>query len=79
MGILYMNNKGFLLADSLINIIIVSLISFLCLLTYRLINNYEDIYLKYNRHSNERYEQVFRSLKGCEKCQMKKDSSTPEP
>lgn len=72
-----MNNKGFLLIDSLICVIIVSLISVLVLSSYRTISNQEDVYKEYLKRSNEEYEIIYRGLKDCIRCQTK-DSPTQE-
>ena len=63
-----MNNKGFLLLDSLINICIVVLLCFLCACTYMCIDNYELGYEEYLERTNEKYENVFGSMEECQKC-----------
>lgn len=72
-----MNNKGFLLIDSLICVIIVSLLSVLVLSSYQTISKQENIYKEYLKRSNEEYEIIYRGLKDCIKCQTK-DSYTQE-
>lgn len=68
-----MNNKGFLLIDSLVNTLIVSLICMLCLLTYNAINHYEEGYIKYQNTSNEKYDLLYMNLSDCQKCEVETD------
>lgn len=72
-----MNNKGFLLIDSLICVIVVSLLSTLVLGSYQTISTQEDVYKEYLKRSNEEHEIIYRGLKDCLRCQTK-DSPTPE-
>lgn len=65
-----MNNKGFLLIDALVNTLIVSLMCLLCLITYRLLDNYDKGYEEYVENSNEKYDLLYSSLSDCEKCIM---------
>ena len=72
-----MNNKGFLLIDALICMIIVSLLSVLVFSSYQTIYKQEDIYDEYLKRSNEEYEIIYRGLSDCISCQTK-DLSTQE-
>lgn len=72
-----MNNKGYLLIDALICVLIMSLLSVLVLSSYQTISKQEDIYDEYLKRSNEEYEIIYRGLNECIKCQIK-DSPTQE-
>ena len=72
-----MNNKGFLLIDSLICIFVVVSVGLLSISLYQMINKNEIIYEEYNKQSNEEYEILFNNLKEC-KCQIIEDSSIQE-
>lgn len=72
-----MNNKGFLLIDSLICVIVASLLSTLVLGSYQTISTQENVYKEYLKRSNEEYENIYRGLKDCIRCQTK-DFPTPE-
>ena len=72
-----MNSKGFLLTDSLINILIVTLISLLTFMTFKMINNNEYAYEIYSNNTNEKYMELFNSLEECI-CQIE-DSLIQEP
>ena len=74
-----MNKKGFILIDSLINVLIVTLLSFLCLYVYRALDNYEKGHEEYLERSNERYDEVFYRQEVCVRCVPKEDPSTSEP
>lgn len=63
-----MNNKGFLLLDSLVNILIVSLLCVLCFAIYKAVDNYDEGYLNYLNNSNQDYEYLYNNLGECEKC-----------
>lgn len=65
-----MNNKGFLLIDSLVNTLIVSLMCLLCLMTYNSLKNYDEGYFKYEEESNEKYDSLYSSLSDCVKCEV---------
>lgn len=65
-----MNNKGFLLIDSLVNTLIVSLLCLLCLVTYNSLNKNDDGYFKYQELSNEKYDALYSSLSDCVKCEI---------
>ena len=74
-----MNNKGFLLVDALINVMIVSALSILCITLFRVINNQEDTYNTYLDRTNNEYEYLFNELGECEKCQEIEDLPMEEP
>lgn len=63
-------NKGSILLDSLLSVLIVTYICLLCFSIYKVVINYEDSYLKYQLKSNEHYEQIFNSYSYCEPCQI---------
>ena len=68
-----MNNKGFLLSDALINVIVISLLSILCISTFKMLNNFEDGYLEYTKENNEKYESLYESISECIPCQITED------
>lgn len=72
-----MNKKGFLLVDSLITVIVVSISCYLCMYTYKLIDNYEKGYLNYKERINESYFEIFNNLGKCEKCEIEQEDSSP--
>ena len=73
-----MKNKGFLLADSLISIIVVSLMSVLILSIYKAINSYKEGYELYKEESNLNIISIYDELGECEKCIVIEDSSLLE-
>lgn len=68
-----MNNKGFLLSDALVNVLVVTLLSILCLSTYKMLDNFKQGYLKYIEESNEKYEYLYQSIQECVPCQISAD------
>ncbi len=74
-----MNKKGFLLADALVNVLIVSALSILCLLIYKAFDNYENAYDVYLDRTNIEYEYLFNELEDCVKCQEITDLPMEEP
>ncbi len=68
-----MNNKGFLLSDALINVLVISLLSILCISAFRMVNSFEDGYLEYIEENNEKYEYLYEGISGCEPCQITRD------
>lgn len=68
-----MNNKGFLLSDALINVLVISLLSILCISAFRMVNSFEDGYLEYIEENNEKYEYLYESISECEPCQITRD------
>lgn len=64
----HMNNKGFLLVDSLLTVFIITCMCLLCFSIYELILNYEEGYKKNNIATNEAYESIFNNLPICEEC-----------
>lgn len=71
MVILHMNNKGFLLVDALVNVIIVTSIAILCIAMFKQFDNYYDGYKNYIDESNEKYEYLFIRNSECETCQIR--------
>ena len=63
-----MNNKGFLLVDSLVSIFIVSNICLLCMSIFEVIDKYEEGYLEYIDKSNIRLETIMSQTFYCEGC-----------
>ena len=63
-----MNNRGFLLADALINVFVVSLLCLLCFSLYRLMGNDEEIFEAYVERTNERYEMMNMKIETCVPC-----------
>lgn len=68
MVISHMNNKGFLLLDSLVNVLVICVLCLLCFSIYKAIDNYDDGYKEYVEKSNEEYDYFYNSLGECEKC-----------
>lgn len=66
-----MNNKGFLLVDALVNIIIVTSLSLLCIAMFKQFDNYYDGFENYIEKSNEEYEYLFMRINGCDTCRIK--------
>lgn len=66
-----MNNKGFLLVDALVNIIIVTSLAVLSIAMFKQFDNYYDGYKNYIIESNEEYEYLFIRNSGCDACQIK--------
>ncbi len=66
-----MNNKGFLLVDALVNIIIVTSLSLLCLVLFKQFDNYYNGYQKYIDINNEKYDYLFIRNSECEACQIR--------
>lgn len=73
-----MNKKGFLLVDSLICIIIVSLLSCLCMYTYTQINNFNDGYKLYYENNTDKYKDLYKGLGECVKCQIEEEGEIEE-
>lgn len=65
-----LNNKGFLLADSLITVLITSIVCVTCYSIYQSMVNYEEGYMKYQEESNEKLIYIYGSLPECEECQI---------
>lgn len=63
-------NRGFLLADALLAVMITISICSLCFAIYRLIDHYEDSYDRYQKMSNLAYEEIYRHLRECEACMI---------
>ena len=75
-----LNKKGFLLVDSLINVVIVSSLCLLCFVSYKAIDNYYKGYDNYIEESNNRYTYIFNSIGECQRCVVtKEDSLRQEP
>lgn len=63
-----MNNKGFVLLDSLVCVIIVSAVCSLCFSLFSILNIYHDGYLNYVENSNNDIVYYFNNLYECEGC-----------
>lgn len=74
-----MNKNGFLLLDSLVSVVIVSSLCFLCASTYQNVINYYEGYNSYQEKIKEEYEDIYSILGECEKCIIEEDSSLLEP
>jgi len=70
-----MNNKGFILIDSLVSIVIVSTLAILSMYTYNNYVNYYKSYYKYQEEISDMYLDVLANLGECEKCQIIEASS----
>lgn len=73
-----MNKKGFFLIDSLVNIVIVSALCTLCLMSYQNISNYYDGYDLYKEETSSHYEEIYSRLGVCEKCIIEEDPLASE-
>lgn len=69
-----MNNKGFLLIDSLITVFVVSALCIICYSMYQAIINYDNGYKQYQEESNNRLIQIYRYTYECEGCEIIDDS-----
>lgn len=67
---LRLNKKGFLLVDSIICVLIVTLIAELCFSTYKTIINDENTFDNYVHKQNNYYEYIFDNLDECEACHI---------
>ena len=63
-------NKGFMLIDSLICIVISISICLLVQMIFNSITAYEDGYERYLYRMNENLESIFESLETCEGCKL---------
>ena len=63
-----MNEKGFLLVDSLICALICFSICILCASIWKIIDKDEDVFDSYVEQENEYYERLFSALEECEVC-----------
>ncbi len=68
-----MNNKGFLLTDALVNVLVVTLLSILCISTFKMVDNFKIGYLDYIKQSNEKYEYLYSQISECLPCQITTD------
>ncbi len=57
--------------DALVNIIIVTSLSLLCILMFKQFDNYYDGFKNYTTESNEAYEYLFIRNDGCDACQIR--------
>lgn len=73
-----MNNRGFLLIDSLITLIVVSTMSILCISIFNAVNNYQEGYLTYKEETNNVLSDIYSSLNKCEVCEIIEDSQALE-
>ena len=67
-------NKGFLLIDSLITVLVCSLVCILCYSIYKINNNYIEGYKEYQDKSNERLTYYLSDLNWCETCEVLDES-----
>lgn len=63
-----MIKKGFLLVDSLIVVIITTILCFMCYQIYLSTLNYEQGYQNFQTTSNEYYEDLYNDMPICEAC-----------
>ena len=63
-----MNNKGFLLLDSLVSVFVVGVICLLCFSIFNLIDKYEVGHNRYIAESNERLMIILNETYECESC-----------
>lgn len=71
-----MNNKGFVMVDSLLSVIIVSVVALLSLLASKSLVNYKEGYINYKTRVNERYMEIYSGMKECEVCQIIQEDSS---
>lgn len=64
----HLNKKGFILLDSLICVLITSLLCVTCYSLFLSANNYDDGYIEYIDKSNSNIEQIFNEINECEAC-----------
>ena len=65
-----LNNKGFLLTDSLITVLITSLVCVTCYCLYQSMVNYDKGYMEYQEKSNANLEYIYGNLWICEECEI---------
>lgn len=63
-------NKGYMMVDALICVLISVYISCMCIDVYRSIDNYDKGYISYIEESDDYYSQVYMSLDDCEPCSI---------
>lgn len=63
-----MNKRGFILLDALVGVFIVCILSSITINVFFSYKNYKEGYANYKEDINERYEDIFRIQKGCERC-----------
>lgn len=61
-------DRGFILIDALVAVFLLTAICFLCFSASEMIMKYEEGYRRYQELSDLHYEEIFRSLEGCEAC-----------
>lgn len=64
----HLNKKGFVLLDSLICVLITSILCLTCYSLFISINNYDDGYKEYIQQSNENLQETYNSIGECEAC-----------
>lgn len=69
-----MKNKGFILTDSLLCVIIASLLSIICLVSFKQENIFRENYKEYQIQMKEDYERIYQRIGDCNLCIIK-DSS----
>ena len=67
------NRRGFLLADSLITILVVCLSCILCFSTYEMMKHHESGYEEYLQRSNREIESILLEIGQCEGCAIEND------
>ncbi|MDO4500250.1 MAG: hypothetical protein Q4B60_03135 [Erysipelotrichaceae bacterium] len=72
-------NKGFILSDALINVLIVSSLCLLTMSIYRGVNNFDEGFIKYQERINEKYELLHNSLAECKRCLIEEEVFPLEP
>lgn len=73
-----MKNRGFLLIDSLITVVIVSAMSLLCISIFTSLDKYEEGYENYKNENSNQINEIYDELGVCEKCVFIEDSSPLE-
>lgn len=65
------------MVDSLLSVIVVSVVALLSLLAYTAIDNYEEGYANYKERMNQRYKDIYSNMKVCEVCQIIQEDLSP--
>lgn len=68
-----MNKKAFLLVDSLVCLIVVTSLAFLCFATFNQISKHEEVNEYYYEETTSKYETIFKSMSECIKCEIEEN------
>ena len=79
MAMQLINNKGFILLDSLVCVIVTCLLCFLCFSVFTSLDKHYEGYQRYAKDNNEEYEYLFNGLNVCQKCVIEEDVNKDLP